>query len=162
MSKKELVNLYNNARKYKGITEEERELVVQKIESKIRVSSPSVATRMFGPKDSHAREFLQTILNQISEEFDLSGNRVGQAVKTGGDMISGQHHVDVYFSYKNDDGWHVLFGYRQFTRDGDPKLQVTLYHGGSSNSDGFETYDFLVEEDQEALSKYCEILSRII
>ena len=159
---KELSTFYENAVKYRDITEEERELVVQAIERKIRLKNPRHAKKLFGPKDTEARELLQKIYDQVSSDYDLAQNRVGSGVKTGGHMIAGKAYVDVYISYKNHDKWHVGLGVYQVSAEAEPKLRVRRYQGGENNAEGRELNEYSINELDLATEKYTKQLANVI
>lgn len=162
ITKQRVLSIYNNAIENESISEEEREAIIGVAEFKIRSSMPNTATRMFGPKDQDARELLQGIYDELSEEYDFSDNCVGNGVKTGGDMISGKSYVSIYISYKNKDRWHMGLSYNQKTSDSDPRFVVAKYHKGESNPDGYERSSYSIENVDEALSKYRSYLSEEI
>jgi len=68
-SPKPLLIIYENAIKFPNISEFEREIIVEEIELKLREISPSHATKAFGPKDATARDFLETVFADISNDF---------------------------------------------------------------------------------------------
>lgn len=96
-----LIKLYRNIDRQPALLYEDRERLVGAIESHLRVSFPRAAKKLFGPKDTEAREQLNRIWLQSTAGLDLTGNKHKNGVKTGGDMMTGEKHVDVYISYKN-------------------------------------------------------------
>jgi hypothetical protein len=113
LSANELRNLFTNITADEKIDEADRDLLASKVESKLRGSSTRLANTLFGPKDSAARIMLEEAYHKINSQLDLTANRVRNGVKTGGDMIAGRAHIDVYISYKNSEGWHVSLGLYQ-------------------------------------------------
>ena len=89
MTAKQLMTLYNNTRKYKGISDLERELIIAAIEKDLKLNCPKEASKKFGSKDADGRVLLETVYEKIKSEFDLSGNHVGNGIKVGGDMMAG-------------------------------------------------------------------------
>lgn len=158
----QLSTYYENTLKFTDITEYERELIVQALESKIRLKNPRKAKSLFGPKDAEARSLLQCIYERTASECDLSANRVGNGVKTGGDMIAGKAYVDVYISYKNEDKWHAGLGFYQTSAEAEPKLRVRLYQGRENNAEGREMNEYPVNDLETAAQKYTKHLERII
>ena len=67
-------------------------------------------------------------------KFDLSGNKVGQGVKTGGWMINGSRYVDVYLSYKTPEGKNLSIAWIQQEVDSKPYLELLLRHIGREGS----------------------------
>ncbi|NVO57404.1 hypothetical protein HW561_16535 [Rhodobacteraceae bacterium B1Z28] len=78
---------------------------------RLRVVSPAIATRLGGPKDAQGREFLEEFYDRIAMDFDVSGNRLKNGVKTGGHMIDGTKYVDAYVSYKTATGKNLSLGW---------------------------------------------------
>ena len=130
MNSKELENFYNNATRDQNITEAEREAVITALETRIRISAPGMAKTLFGPKDADGRVLLDKVHDALAAEFDLSKNTVGARVKTGGRMIRGEVHVDVYISYKAADRRHLNLTYLQRKPEDEPTLVVRLYQTG--------------------------------
>lgn len=161
-SPKPLLRLYENAIKYPSISEFERELIVEEIELKLREISPSQATKVFGPKDATAREFLETVFASISREFNLQENEVRNGVKVGGDMISGRKHIDMYISYKNAAKWNVGLAWMQDSVASDSYLRFRRYQNGLSNSESFSEKNFSVSESDMAVKYYSVALKEII
>lgn len=162
MSRAGLRNFYANATRDPDITEAEREAVIAALEARIRVSSPRDAKALFGPKDAEARALLGEIHNAIAAELDLSGNTVGSGVKTGGSMISGKAHVDVYISYKGADRRHATFGYLIAKPGADPVLGVRLYQTGKDATEPEVREQYPVEAVEQASARYREHLVRIL
>ena len=107
------VNLWHNVKKHEGITEYERGLVLSKLEVIIRTQFPKRAKKLWGAREQEIVEILTKLLSQVSSKFSLEENRVGQGVKIGGAMISGEKYVAAYFSYKSKEKWHVVFEIQQ-------------------------------------------------
>ena len=81
LSKPELHTLYDNTVKFSDITEEEREQIIDAVENELRVKFPAAAKKLFGSKDAQARDKLSKIYQSISDEFDLSGNKLKNGVR---------------------------------------------------------------------------------
>ncbi|MBL4748390.1 MAG: hypothetical protein JKY17_06385 [Magnetovibrio sp.] len=161
-TQRELTNLYDNILNQDQIVEEERELLVQALEPKIRSANPRQANNLFGLKEAKARELLQKLYDPLALRYNLSENCVGAGIKTGGDMIAGRADIDIYFSYKNNEKWHTTFSYYQVNADSDPKLIVTLYQGGLGNSVGKQHDKFDTNQSSVAVAKYTGHLTDII
>ena len=160
LTQKELSNLFHNAMEYKKITEEEREVIVEALEKKIKIKHPKEAKKLFGPKDAEARSLLQKIYDETTAEYDLSANRVKGGVKTGGDMIAGRSYINVYISFKNDQKWHAVLAFNQITVDSNPRIDVALYQSGKNNDEG-ESHKFGVDEAEAAKTAYKAYLSKL-
>lgn len=162
MTRKGLRNFYQNATRDPKITEAEREAVIAALEARIRISAPRDAKALFGPKDAEARALLSRIHEEIATEFDLSGNTVGSGVKTGGSMISGEVHVDVYISYKGADRRHAILGYLIPKPGADPKFVVRLYQTGKEVTEPDVREEYPAEAPEQARARYREHLARIL
>ena len=121
---KVLQSWYDNIKNYAGISEYEREYLVDAVEKKIRVKFPNKAKKILGGKSAKAQELLDEVYKTLTQEFDWSNNNVGNKVKVGGSMISGKEFVCWYISYKNDNGYSTGLHYRQKTAEDDPYLDV--------------------------------------
>ena len=161
MNEKELHNLYDNARSFDGASDEQLEPLIGAIESELRSRFPNKAKRIFGPKDDYARDYLGKLLDDVKNAFDLSENCVGSGIKTGGDMIAGRKHIDVYFSYKDQHGWHAGLAYLQDSAETAPYLRAKVYQRGESNGEGREIEDFAVEDRASAIEAHTRHLSQI-
>ena len=158
----ELRHMFENANKNEHITEEEKELLINALEKRLRTKDARVAKSLFGPKDLEARETLQSIYNKLSADFDLSKNKVGAGVKTGGDMIAGRAFVDVYISYKNPDNWNAGLGYVQKSPSENPIFTIKFYHRGENSLEGKEYLEFPISELQAAEDTYRSFIRRIL
>ncbi len=154
MNRRGLRNFYENAIRTPDITEAEREAVIAALETRIWISAPSDAKVLFGPKDAEARHLLEKIHDELAAEFDLSGNTVGSGVKTGGSMISGEVHVDVYISYKAEDRRHATFGYVVKKPGTDPILLIRLYQTGKDATEPDLREEFPIDALEEAAARY--------
>ena len=85
-----------NIKNYAGISEYEREYLVDAVEKKIRVKFPNKAKKILGGKSAKAQELLDEVYKNLTQEFDWSNNNVGNKVKVGGSMISGKEFVCWY------------------------------------------------------------------
>ena len=121
---KVLQSWYDNIKNYAGISDYEREYLIDAVEKKIRVKFPNKAKKILGGKSAKAQEMLDEIYKSLTQEFDWSQNNVGNKVKVGGSMISGKEFVCWYISYKNDEGYSTGMHYRQLTPEDDPYLDV--------------------------------------
>lgn len=87
-------------------------------------------SRIFGAKESDARTRLEEVFAKLEATHDLTANRVKNAVKTGGEMISGQKHIDVYISYKNKSNFGAFLGLIQDDAASEMKARVGYYKTG--------------------------------
>lgn len=154
-------NFYRNILAEKNISENDRDRLVEKLEEKMRRITPRVANQIFGPKDNEARILLEEAFSELETYFDFSQNKVGNGVKTGGHMISGQAYIDVYISYKNENQTHVALGLYQVELGSPLLCRVRRY---STLKDSLEP-ESVVELDAAkfdiALNEYRRLLSDI-
>lgn len=162
ITRRGLRNFYENAIRDPNITEAEREAVIAALETKIRISAPRDAKALFGPKDAEARALLGRVYDALAAEFNLSGNTVGAGVKTGGSMISGDMHVDVYISYKAEDRRHATFGYLVKKPGNNPILALRFYQTGKGATEPDLREEFPIDMFEEAAARYRENLMRIL
>lgn len=162
LTRQGLRNFYDNATRDPNLTEAERKAVISALEPRIRVTSPTDARAMFGPKDAEARALLSQINDALEVEFDLSGNTVGSGVKTGGDMISGAFHVVVYISYKGADRRHAGLAVVQRAPDADPILIVSLYQTGRNPTVPEMREEYPIDAVAEAVDRHRTNLRQIL
>ena len=88
MSYEQYTNLFNNTSGNETITEEEREMLIDKLVIKLRTLYPKQASRLLGNKSGKPQIFLEEVLTEITKEFDWSKNKHKWGyVKAGGDMF---------------------------------------------------------------------------
>lgn len=157
LSDKELTNLLNNANRL-DVPVEDRELLIEAIELKMRMISPSKATKLFGNKDTDYREKLESFLVNLEIGYDLSKNKLENRVKTGGSVINGTAHIDVYISYKSLNQINLSIGFFQVDIDSEPEVylrQKNLAVGEKSTllskKSGAENFDKLSIEFENLL-----------
>lgn len=124
---RQLVNLYNNANKKEGLSEEDKEAIISAIEKNTRLRFPRAAKRIFGAKESVAYTMLEKLYTSLRESIDFKGNKLKNGVKTGGYMISGEFYIDVYMSYKNIDNQAVSISLTQKTIEDELEVRVRRY-----------------------------------
>lgn len=161
-TEQEFVNLWNNVKKYVGMTEYERELVLDKLEVIIRTQFPKRAKKLWGPREQDVVEILTKLLSKVSSKYPLEENCVGQGVKIGGAMISGEKYVAAYFSYKSKEKWHVVFEIQQNSAEEAFYIIVKKYLGGEENPDGKIYEEYSIKDIDTALARYCEHLEFIL
>lgn len=157
-----LSNLYENVRRHRSISEYERELLDEAVEIRMREIAPARATKLFGPRDSMARRVLQSIYDDLANTLDFTSNRVGNGVKAGGTMISGERHVDLYLSYKNEDGVSVGLTWLQDAPSADPYLRVSVRQVGGSNPGTLAEHRFETSQKNDAAACYRAELEKVI
>ena len=159
---KVLQSWYDNIKNYAGISEYEREYLVDAVEKKIRVKFPNKAKNILGGKSAKAQELLDEVYKTLTQEFDWSNNNVGNKVKVGGSMISGKEFVCWYISYKNDEGYSTGLHYRQKTAEDDPYLDVDYRRVGKDYENDREVKIFPVQLKDEAVNLFRENLKKTI
>jgi len=132
-NEKQLINLYNNANNKKGLSEEDKEVLVEAIEKNTRLRFPRAAKRIFGAKESVANTILEKLHQTLSQSIDFTSNKLKNGVKTGGLMISGEFYIDVYMSFKNSDNQGAYISLTQKTID--DELIVTVGRYSTHNPD---------------------------
>ena len=75
MSYEQYTNLFNNTSGNETITEEEREMLIDKLVIKLRTLYPKQASRLLGNKSGKPQIFLEEVLTEITKEFDWSNNK---------------------------------------------------------------------------------------
>ena len=159
---KVLQSWYDNIKNYAGISDYEREYLIDAVEKKIRVKFPNKAKKILGGKSAKAQEMLDEIYKSLTQEFDWSQNNVGNKVKVGGSMISGKEFVCWYISYKNDEGYSTGMHYRQLTPEDDPYLDVDYRRVGKDYEKDREFQKFPIQLKDEAINLYREYLKKTI
>ena len=138
-SERELINLYKNASTRSATA------VMEAVKIKMRAAFPRAANRMFGAKESEANALLEDVFRKLAATHDLTANRLKNGVKAGGEMISGQKHIDVYISYKNASGVGTFLGLIQDSPESELTARVGHYKTGDSsfrNERVFQMHDF--------------------
>ena len=159
---KVLQSWYENIKNYAGISDYEREYLVDAVEKKIRVKFPNKAKKILGGKSSKAKELLDEVFKSLTQEFDWANNNVGNKVKVGGSMISGKEFVCWYISYKNDEGYSTGLHYRQKTAEDDPYLDVDYRRVGKDYEKDREIKIFPIQLKDEAVNLFREYLTKTI
>jgi hypothetical protein len=154
----ELLNLFKNASKSSAVTDLERATLLELIESELRKNYPRAANKHLGAIDKPARDYLEQVYQKISEEFDLSGNKIKNGVKTGASVLSGDAVVDVYISYKNDQGIGAVLAAYQPSIDEPISYQVFMYKG-AKKPDNLVNLQEYKQADDEVVSSFREVLA---
>lgn len=153
-SERELINLYKNAETKSATT------VMEAVKIKMRADFPRAANRMFGAKESEANALLEDVFRNLAAAHDLTANRLKNGVKAGGEMISGQKHIDVYISYKNGNGVGAFLGLIQDDPESELTARVRYYKTGDGNFQNeqvFQMHDF-----EQAIEAYKAQLSKVL
>ncbi len=159
---KVLQSWYDNIKNYQGISEYEREYLIDAVEKKIRIKFPNKAKKILGGKSAKAQEMLDEIYKDLTKEFDWSQNNVGNKVKVGGSMISGKEFVCWYISYKNDKGYSTGLHYRQIKPEDDPFLEIDYRRVGKDYENEKELKTFPTQLKDEAINLFREYLKKTI
>ncbi|RBW57780.1 hypothetical protein [Ruegeria sp. A3M17] len=155
-----LKNLHANIQNHPALEDTDREMLNEAVMTRMRAVSPAIATRLGGPKDAKAREFLEGFFEQLSSELDLSGNLLKNGVKTGGQMINGEQYVDVYISYKTESGKNLSLAWLQATPESQAYLRVRLRHVGTNGLGELKSQKF--DDETEAKETYRQELRSLL
>ncbi len=155
-----LKRLHTNIHRHPELEDIDRETLDEAVMQRLRAVSPSVATRLGGPKDAQGREFLEAFYARIATEFDLSGNQLKNGVKTGGYMINGTRYVDIYISYKTATGKNLSLAWIQDDVASKPRLHLLLRHIGASGTGELQNKTF--EDHEKATVAYTRELARLL
>tara|TARA_B100000900_G_scaffold387295_1_gene378395 strand:- start:82 stop:654 length:573 start_codon:yes stop_codon:yes gene_type:complete len=157
---------YNNIMARDDISEDDKELLTNELEVKIRTKQPSLAKKLFGNKETKAREFLEPVFSKLYEEYDWSDNDHESRVKACGDMMNGNYHVCLYISYKkkHGSGISVALAYKQVTPNDDPFISVDIKQVRTKNISGklIEEKFFSIGSEEDALNFFKQNLSETI
>lgn len=153
-SERDLINLYTNA------TTRHATNVIEAVSTRLAAEFPRAAKRMFGAKTDHASARLEEVFNKLAAAHDLTGNRVKNGVKTGGESISGKMHIDVYISYKNGNGVGASLGLIQDTPDSE--LMATVKHYKTGKQRFGDVQKFQMDDFDAALDAYQRWLSEVL
>lgn len=155
-----LKRLHKNIHRHSDLEEVDRETLDEAVMKRLRIVSPSIATRLSGPKDEQGREFLQALYERIAAEFDLSGNQLKNGVKTGGYMINGTKYVDVYISYKTATKTNLSLAWIQDDVGSKPYLHLQLRQVGMTDEGELQNRTF--EDQDKAAETYTRELMNLL
>ncbi|WP_339770588.1 hypothetical protein [uncultured Pseudosulfitobacter sp.] len=155
-----LKRLHENIHRHPDLEDVDREKLDEAIMKRLRIVSPSIATRLGGPKDEQGREFLQALYERIAAEFDLSGNQLKNGVKTGGYMINGTRYVDVYISYKTATKTNLSLAWIQDDVASKPYLHLLLRQVGKTGEGELQNGTF--EDQDKAAETYTRELMNLL
>lgn len=156
-----LVKLRDNLLKDQNLVETEKNFLLEEIKKELHIGDPRVATKIYGPKETVAKEDLQAIYDLLSEKYDFKNSIVKEGVKIGGDMIAGRMFVDVYFSFKNEEKWHATFARSQNSVAEEQFYKVAIYNSGR-NDPSLEEDLFSLKEKTQAIALFEHYLERLI
>jgi len=154
----ELLNLFKNASKSTAVSDNERASILELVETELRKNYPRVANRHLGAIDKQAREYLESVYQEISAEFDLSGNKIKNGVKTGAAVLAGDAVIDVYISYKNDQGIGAVLAAYQPSIEEPISYQVFMYKG-AKKPDNLVNMQEYANADDEVVGSFRKVLS---
>lgn len=155
-----LRRMHENIHRHPDLDDIDRERLNEATMLRLRVVSPAIATRLGGPKDADGRDFLQKLHERTSAMFDLSDNKLGQGVKTGGPMINGTLYVYVYVSYKSFNDKNLSFAWIQKDFSSTPYLELLLRHVGKDGAGELLSETFT--DPEKAVERYLQELARLI
>lgn len=156
-----LQNLLTNIGGRPELEDQDREALVDAVSRRIKVVSPKLAKEIFGPKDAQGKAFLDSLCAELHPpKFDLSNNRVGNGVKTGGFMIAGTKYVDVYISYKNAAGVNLSLAWIQDGPNDAPVIEMMKRHVRAPGDEPERTPFFDEQTAKLAYKEQLELLLR--
>lgn len=85
------------------MTDEQREELVEAITTQMRKAYPAVANKKFGLPNQDIRQKLEEYLSDLCSRFDFFADGHKTKVRVGGDVITGETHVNDYISYRNQE-----------------------------------------------------------
>ncbi|WP_170399304.1 hypothetical protein [Ruegeria arenilitoris] len=155
-----LKQLHANIQRHAALEDADREMLNEAVMMRLRTVSPAIATRLGGPKDAQAREFLEGFFEQLAAEFDLSGNRLKNGVKTGGHMINGSKYIDVYISYKTETGKNLSLAWIQKEPESPAYFHLMLRHVGAGGAGELKNQE--IRDETEAKEAYTQELRKLL
>ena len=159
-NEKKLIVLYGNINKKEGLSEEDKEVLIEAIEKNTRLRFPRAAKRIFGSKETIASTILEKLDQKLIQSIDYTSNKLKNGVKIGGQMISGEFYIDVYMSFKNSDNQGASISLTQKTID--DELVVTVRRYSTHNPDsgvkdekkgGIDSFDYYAKIYQSHLDE---------
>ncbi|WP_194438822.1 hypothetical protein [Vibrio fluminensis] len=151
---KQLISLYDKLRTAKDtFSDDELTELTRAIEQQLRDRFPRAANRIFGAKDKEVIALLEQVLTQC--ELDLSGNKLGSHVKTGGGRLRGDVYLQTYISYKNTQGQKAELCLEQESFDSE--LMALVYDKPSKEADRQVT-QFNFGQFEQAKQAYLNLL----
>ncbi len=146
-NEKEMINLYNNANNQQGLSEEDKEDLIEAIEKNTRLRFPRAAKRIFGAKESVANTMLEKLHKTLSQSVDFISNKLKDGVKTGGLMMTNKLYIELYMSFKNSENQGAYISLTQKTID--DELIVTVGRYSTHNPDSG-----VIKEDKSGLDSF--------
>lgn len=155
-----LKRLHSNIQRHPDLEDADREMLDEAVIQRLRVVSPTIATRLAGPREAQGRIYLEALFKRVSDDFDLSGNQLKNGMKTGGYMISGARYIDVYISYKTKTGRNLSISWIQENVESKPYIQVLLRHVGVGGAG--EIHNEMFEDQGVATECYVKKLAQLL
>lgn len=157
-----LSTILRNAQENKEITQEQKNLIQDEIESRLPHllrEQRAIFSRQH-PRPEYPRAMLEKVFNEAKRCFDLSNNEHGNHVRVGGDMIKGEKYLDLYISYKSPNKWVAGLAWIQDTALSPLLIRVDTYHRGRTlNPKSHEIKYFNPEKEAEAIALFFRLLS---
>lgn len=157
-----LGNLARNIKDYEGISEERKEQSLMLIYDNFGARFPRQFWKFYGSKSKIARDALSPLYEEVQKIYDFSKNKVKNGIKPGGEMISGKDHLDYYFSYKNEEKWHLLLKFSQSNTFSNQQFSVDSYHSSREYTDTLEIVKFDASDGDGALKYFIRKAEEII
>ena len=157
-----LSTILRNAQENKEITQEQKNLIQDEIESRLPHllrEERAIFTRQH-PRPEYPKLMLEKLFDEAKRHFDLSDNEHGNHVRVGGDMQTGKKYLDRYISYKSPNKWVAGLAWIQDTALSPLLIRVDTYHRGRTlNPKSHEIKYFNPEKEAEAIALFFRLLS---
>jgi len=144
----QLVNLFDNVNSHKEVTEQQREDVIEAIQTQLWATSKSSAKKIFGPRNRDTHEKLQNFLDELQTRHDLSQNQHKTKVKVGGNVLRGEAVIYDYISYRNSATKMIAhMAFRKIAEEDTLEIAVKQVHvqdqhGAEEQEVLFQEHDF--------------------
>lgn len=121
---------------------------------------PAKARKRFGPKGEKAQSLLDGVAEDMQRRFELGDNRLGGHVKVGGLVrAEDKYFLDLYISYKRQDGEGIALSLLQKDVDTEPFARIRRYRTGKDAAE--DTVDYPIGAWPEVVERYEALLSEI-
>lgn len=131
------------------------------MEQRIRSDYPNVARTKLGLKQDPATSVLAVYFKNLSEHFDLSGNKVKNGVKPGGDARGGRSVLSRYLSYKNPQNIGTQITIVKTTANSELEVIVEYYRTNQRTSNFRRAESFTFEAFEAAAALYESYLDQL-
>ena len=147
-----------------AVSKRVHEAVLMAIEVRMRTDFPKAAKQVFGAKGEKAEEMLARVREAVLARFDISGNRLGNHIKVGGDerRRGTNCYLYRYVSYR---GKGQQYGAQLALIQDEPaselKVMVRYYSVGSEEVKINDQQWFTVGDIDQAQQMYLDLLDKL-